>query len=226
MIQIVVGSVRTDDKSRKLWLVANASRASAEACVVNTERENDVDSPHEMDMCHILVQSPQSIYSTNVQHHSNSTGCRFGFPKCLHASVFTISPLLYTKFFSKGCVLKTLRDKDLTQHNIADLDCFKTLILQETLKTRSQHQGDSYAFSEVTRSCRQFGCARTRLLYHTVLQKLKLFSLDASSRMDGISPLTLWDLVIEVFHSSPNQTKTKDVREPRRNLSATPQSNM
>ena len=43
--------------------------------------------------------------------------------------------------------------------------------------------------------------------------------------MDGI--LDLWDLVIEVFHSSPNQTnKTKDVREPRGNLSATPQSNM
>ena len=45
--------------------------------------------------------------------------------------------------------------------------------------------------------------------------------------MDGIPALDLWDLVIEVFHSSPNQTnKTNDVREPRGNLSATPQSNM
>ena len=45
--------------------------------------------------------------------------------------------------------------------------------------------------------------------------------------MDGILALDLWDLVIEVFHSSPNQThKTKDVRELRRNLSATPLSNM
>ena len=43
--------------------------------------------------------------------------------------------------------------------------------------------------------------------------------------MDGIPALDLWDLVIEVFHSSPNQTnKTKDVRESRRNLSAIPQS--
>ena len=33
------------------------------------------------------------------------------------------------------------------------LDCFKTLILQETLKTQKQHQVDSCAFSEVTRSC-------------------------------------------------------------------------
>ena len=45
--------------------------------------------------------------------------------------------------------------------------------------------------------------------------------------MDGIPALDLWDLVIEVCHSSPNQTnKTKDVREPRGNLSATLQSNM
>ena len=35
------------------------------------------------------------------------------------------------------------------------------------------------------------------------------------------------DLVIEVIHSSPNQTnETKDVREPRRNLSATTHCNM
>ena len=39
-----------------------------------------------------------------------------------------------------------------TQHNIADEDCFKTLISQETLKTRSQHQEEFFAFSEVTRS--------------------------------------------------------------------------
>ena len=48
---------------------------------------------------------------------------------------------------------------------------------------------------------------------------------DAGLRMDGIPVHDIWDLVIEVFHSLPNQTnKTKDVREPRRNLSAVPQS--
>ena len=36
-------------------------------------------------------------------------------------------------------------------------------------------------------------------------------SLDAGLRMDGIHALTLWDLVIEVFHS--NRTKQKDLRE-------------
>ena len=55
----------------------------------------------------------------------------------------------------------------------------------------------------------------------------EVISLDAGLRMDGIPALDLWDLLIEVFHSSPNGTnKTKDVREPRGNLSATPQSNM
>ena len=62
-----------------------------------------------------------------------------------------------------------------TQHNNADLDCFKTLILQETLKTQNQPQEEFCAFSEGTRLCQQVGCARNRLHFHTVLQKLKSF---------------------------------------------------
>ena len=39
----------------------------------------------------------------------------------------------------------------------------------------------------------------------------ELISLDAGLRMDGIPALDHWDLVIIVFHSSPNQSeKTKD----------------
>ena len=46
-----------------------------------------------------------------------------------------------------------------------------------------------------------------------------IISLDECSRMDGIPALDLWDLVIDVFHSSANQTnKTKDDRESRGNL--------
>ena len=55
----------------------------------------------------------------------------------------------------------------------------------------------------------------------------EVISLVAGLRMEWIPALDLCDLVIEVVHSSPNQTnKTKDVREPRGHLSATPQSNM
>ena len=42
-----------------------------------------------------------------------------------------------------------------------------------------------------------------------------------------IPTLDLWELLIEIFHSSPNQTnKTKDEREPRENLSANTKPNM
>ena len=50
-------------------------------------------------------------------------------------------------------------------------------------------------------------------------------SLDASLRMDGIPALTLWDLVIEVFHSVPNRTDGPK-REPRGNPSAIVKPNM
>ena len=55
----------------------------------------------------------------------------------------------------------------------------------------------------------------------------EIISLDASLRLDGIPTLDLWDSVVVVFHSSPNQTnKTKYVREPLGNLSANSQPNM
>ena len=47
----------------------------------------------------------------------------------------------------------------------------------------------------------------------------QIISLDASLRMDGIPALTLWDMVIEVFHSEPNNTDGPK-RELRGNLSA------
>ena len=51
--------------------------------------------------------------------------------------------------------------------------------------------------------------------------KAEVISLDAGLRMDGIPSLGLRDSVIKVFHTPPNETnKTKDVREPRGNLSA------
>ena len=42
----------------------------------------------------------------------------------------------------------------------------------------------------------------------------EIISLDARSRMDCITALTFWDLVIEVFHSVPNRTD-EPKREPR-----------
>ena len=68
-------------------------------------------------------------------------------------------------------------------------------------------------------------CKKQTSLSHSSTES-EIISLDTGLRLDGIPALDLWDLVMEVFHSSPNQiNKIKDVREPRGNLSATPQSN-
>ena len=60
-----------------------------------------------------------------------------------------------------------------TQHNNADLDCVKTLILQEISKTQNQHHEEFCAFSEVTRVCQEIGYATNKLQFHTAQQKLK-----------------------------------------------------
>ena len=99
-----------------------------------------------------------------------------------------------------------------TPQNNAGWDCFKTLILQETLKTQNQHQVDSCECSEATR-------ARDRLQFHTVPQKLRLFLWMLVLRMDGIPALDLCDLVIEVFHSSQNQINKSKGQESQGNLS-------
>ena len=62
-------------------------------------------------------------------------------------------------------------------------------------------------------------CKKQTSVSHSCTEAEVIF-LDAGLRMDGIPALDLRDSVIEVFHSSPNQTnKTKDVREPWENLS-------
>ena len=47
----------------------------------------------------------------------------------------------------------------------------------------------------------------------------QMISLDAGSRMDGTPTLDLWDSVIEVFHSSSNDTNKAKGRESQGNLS-------
>ena len=74
-----------------------------------------------------------------------------------------------------------------------DYDCFKILILQETLKTQNQHQVDSCAF---------FGrqafvpiswmCKKQTSVSHSS-SEAEFLSLDAGLRMDGIPALDLWD---------------------------------
>ena len=93
-----------------------------------------------------------------------------------------------------------------TLHNNAGWDCFKTLTLPEILKTQNRPQREFWAYLEVTRLFTQDACARNKPQCHTVLQKLKSFLLMQVCAW-GTPALDLWDLVIEVLHSSSNQTK-------------------
>ena len=50
-------------------------------------------------------------------------------------------------------------------------------------------------------------------------KEAEVVSLDAGSRMDGIPALDLWDLVIDVFHSPPNQINKSEGQESQGSLS-------
>ena len=106
----------------------------------------------------------------------------------------------------------------VTQHNNADWDCFKTPILQEILKIQNPLLEEHCAFSEVIRLFQEVWCARNKLLFLTVQQKLY-----GGLRMVGIPALDLWDLVTEVFYSGPNQSNNED--QARGNTSRNTTSN-
>ena len=81
-------------------------------------------------------------------------------------------------------------------------------------------------FGSRTFVAKSWMCKKQTSVSHSSTEA-EVISFDAGLRMDGIPALDLWDLVIEVFHSSPNQAnKTEDVRESRRNLSANNQPNV
>ena len=67
-------------------------------------------------------------------------------------------------------------------------------------------------------------CKKQTAVSHSSTEA-EIISLDAGLRMDGIPALTLWDSVIEVFHSELNRTEGPK-REPRRNPSAIVKANM
>ena len=73
------------------------------------------------------------------------------------------------------------------------------------LEDSKSTSGDSCVHSEVIWMCKK----QTSISHSST--DAEIISLDAGLRMDGIPALDLWNLVIEVFHYSPNQSnKTKD----------------
>ena len=75
----------------------------------------------------------------------------------------------------------------------------KTPILQEILRIQNLRQVERYAFWEVIHWFQSVGCVRNKLQFRTVQQNQKSFLLDAGLRLDGISALDLWDLIVAVL---------------------------
>ena len=63
-------------------------------------------------------------------------------------------------------------------------------------------------------------CKKQTSVSHSLTES-EIISLDADLRMDGIPALTLWDLVIEVFHSAPSKIKQPKQKLRRDPLQAT-----
>ena len=88
-----------------------------------------------------------------------------------------------------------------TLHNNADWDCFRTLSLLEILKTQNRPRVRNPVYLWKSHVCSQ------KLSDSHSSTEFEIISLDAGVRMDGIPALDLWDLVIEVLHSSSNRSK-------------------
>ena len=83
----------------------------------------------------------------------------------------------------------------------AGWDCFKTLIMQEILKTQKWTSGRILCiFGSHTLVCKK----QTSVSHSST--ESEIISPEAGLRMDGIPALDLGDLVTEVFHSVPNRT--------------------
>ena len=93
-----------------------------------------------------------------------------------------------------------------TQHNIADEGLFQDSDFAGDLEDSKSTSGGilcifgSRTFVPISRMCKR----QTSVAHSST--EAEIISLDAGLRMDGIPALDLWDSVVEVFRSSPNQT--------------------
>ena len=98
-----------------------------------------------------------------------------------------------------------------TQHNNADFQDYFAGDLEDSKSTSGGVPGilESYTFVPIS-----WMCMKQTSVSHSSTEA-ETISLDAGVRIDGIHAHTLWDLVIETFHSVPNNTDgpKRDLRE-------------
>ena len=115
-----------------------------------------------------------------------------------------ISYIHHTSEFKLYCHVET-------PHNNADWDCFRNLIFVRDLEdSKSISVRILCIFGSHTFVPRSWMCKIQTSVSHSSTEAEIIF-LDSGLRMGGIPALDLWDLVVEVFHSHPNQSSnTKD----------------
>ena len=91
------------------------------------------------------------------------------------------------------------------QLNNADWDCFKTPILQEILRIQNILRWSIVRFWKVIHLFQQVGCVRNRPQFSHGSTEAEIISLDAGLRLDGITALDQWDLIVAVLHGNTNQ---------------------
>ena len=84
------------------------------------------------------------------------------------------------------------------------MDLFPESEFAGDLENSKWTSGQSHGFSHVEHLFPEVGCAKNKHQSRPVLQNRKFSSYDASLRLDGILALDLWDVVIDVLHSSKN----------------------
>ena len=97
----------------------------------------------------------------------------------------------------------------VTLPNNADWDCFKTPILQEILRIQHLHQVEhcaffgSQTFVPISRMCKK----QTSVSHCST--EAEIISLDAGLRLDGITALDLWDLIVAVLGNTNQSHKER-----------------
>ena len=88
--------------------------------------------------------------------------------------------------------------------NNADCDCFKTPILQVS-RIENLHQVEHWAFWEVIRLFQSVGCVRTSVSLSS--RESEIIPLDTGLRLDGITALNSWDLIVAVLGNTNQSNK-------------------
>ena len=89
--------------------------------------------------------------------------------------------------------------------NNADLDCFKTPVLRETLRIQNLHEVEHCAFGSNTFIPVSWLCEKQTSVSHSSTES-EIISLDAGWRLGGIPALDLWDLIVAVLHGNTYQS--------------------